>query len=64
METRAFLNYWGHMPGLPPKSMPMNVSRIIAALVKYAKSPTFLIANFSKEIKQRRFCRASHPEIP
>jgi len=19
----AFLNYWGHLPGLPPKSMPM-----------------------------------------
>jgi len=23
MNTLEFLNYWGHTPGLPPKSTPM-----------------------------------------
>src|SRR6218665_3658749 len=28
----AFLNYWGHVPGLPPKSTPMKVRNIFCKI--------------------------------
>ena len=29
----AFLNYWGHVPGLPPKSTPMGREELVDKLL-------------------------------
>ena len=28
MNAWAFLNYWGHVPGFPPKSTPMVLTQL------------------------------------
>ena len=48
----AFLNYWGHVPGLPPKSTPMPICRPNVAGQKHVPEffpgeafDDFLVAN-------------------
>ena len=33
MKAEAFLNYWEHVPGLLPKSMPMVVDSVFVVIL-------------------------------